>query len=97
MRELELRTDRVVATVVALGSCKEAARAFAACRRVRRVGRWGKLLQALTIGVGAAIASIFTLLGSRPSGFTLTVWMLLWCVGYGLISYLSLRRPVDEP
>ena len=96
VRELELRTDRVDATVVALGSCKEVARAYVACRRVRRVGAWGKFLQALALGAGTLIAGLFALLDGIPSGFTVTLWMLLWCAFYALLSYLFLRPSLDE-
>ena len=96
VRELEIRTERVDATVVSLASCKEAARAYVACRLLRRVGIFGKLLQVHSIGMGMALSAVYALFFGVPSGFILTLWMLLWCACYATLSYFFLRRPVDE-
>ena len=94
--EMEVRTDRVDVSIVSLGSCKETARTYIACKRARRAGIWGKRLQSLLFVVGAAFSALFTSFGSTPSGMTVTFWMLGWCAVYAAISYMALRRSADE-
>jgi hypothetical protein len=96
VQELELRADRVDATVVALDSCKEVARVYATCRRIRRVGVWGKLLQTFSMTAGAALAALLAFLRTAPSALLVTVWLALWCGLYAALSYTFLRRPLDE-
>ena len=94
--ELEIRTDRVDSCVVSLGSCKELARTYVACRRVRRVGRVGKFLQILSLLAGGALAALLSFFDYLPAGGWITLWMLLWCAVYALTSYFYLRRPTDD-
>ena len=42
------------------------------------------------------LAGLFALLDGIPSGFTVTLWMLVWCAFYALLSYLFLRPSLDE-
>lgn len=96
VRELELRTSRVDSTVVALGSCKEVARTYVACCRVRRVGFFGRLLQSAAMLIGAVLSFGLALIGGKLSAATLTLWILFWSAGYSLLSYFALRRPSDD-
>lgn len=92
--EMEIRTDRVDATVVALGSCKEAARTFVTCRRVRRAAMFGKLFQVGSIVVGAVLSALLTAfgkLGSVPS-VLVTLWLLFFCGVHALTSFFYLRE-----
>ena len=92
--ELDIRTDRVDATVVALGSCKEAARTFVTCRRVRRAAMFGKLFQVGSIVMGAVLSALLTVfgkIGSVPS-VLVTLWLLLFCGIHALTSFLYLRE-----
>ena len=92
-REMDLRTDRVDATVVALGSCREAARAFVTCRRIRRAGVLGKLFQMLSVLGGATLAALLTFLGGsvRLSSFLVSLYLLFWCAMHAVTSYFYLR------
>lgn len=94
--ELELRTDRVDSCVVSLGSCKELARTYMFCRRVRRARLWGKLSQLLAVLLGGGFAALLTLAGHVLSGGWITLWMLIWCGVYAFVSYFYLRRPTDD-
>lgn len=94
--ELELRTDRVDSCVVSLGSCKELARTYMFCRRVRRARFLGKLLQLFAMFGGGALAVLLMLGGQVLSGGWITLWMLSWCGLYALVSYFYLRRPTDD-
>ena len=94
--ELELRTRGVDSTIVAIGSCKEVARTYVACRRVRRVGVWGRLMQIGSIALGVLFAVLFTMTGYLPTGITLTLWRMIWGVLYAGLSYLCLRLPQSE-
>ncbi len=96
LKEMEIRADRVDSTVVALGGCMEVARTYAVCRRISRVGAWGKWLQILMMLLGGALAGLLTLLGRAPSAFIITVWLLFWCTVYGGLSYLFLRNPSQK-
>ena len=91
--ELELRTRGVDSTIVAIGSCKEVARTYVACRRVRRVGVWGRLMQIGSIAFGVLFAVLFTTTGYLPTGITLTLWRMIWGVLYAALSYFCLRLP----
>lgn len=94
--ELEIRTDRVDSCLVSLGSCKELARTYVACRRVHRVGRVGKFLQILSLLTGGALAALLAFADYLPAGGLVSLWMLLWCGAYALTSYFYLRRPTDD-
>lgn len=94
--ELELRTDRVDSCVVSLGSCKELARTYVICRRVRRVGHFGKLLQLLSVLVGGALSLLLMWAEYLLSALLIAAWMLVWCATYAGISYFYLRRPTDD-
>ena len=96
VKEMEIRTDRVDVSIVSLGSCKETARTYIACKRARRVGAWGKILQASLTVVGALYAALFTYLNNAPSAMTVTLWLIGWCLIYAGISYLGLRRSSNE-
>ena len=91
--EIDLRTDRVDATVVALGSCREAARTFVTCRRVRRAGNLGKLLQVLSIAGGAVLAAVLTFLAGavRMPAILVSLYLLFWCGVHAATSYFYLR------
>ena len=91
IKEMEVRADRVDSTVVALGSCMEVARTYAVCRRISRVGVWGRRLQALLILLGGVFSGLLTLVDRPPSAFIITVWLMLWCAVYGVFSYLFLH------
>ena len=94
--ELELRTERVDSCVVSLGSCKELARTYVICRRVRRVGLWGKLLQLLCVLSGAVLSALLMWNEYLLSGGFIVLWMLAWCVVYAGFSYFYLHRPTDD-
>ncbi len=96
VQEMELRTDRVDTTVVALDSCKEVARAYVACRRIRRVGVWGKWLQTLSMVTGVAIAALLALFSNAPSALFVTAWLMIWGAFYTILSYTFLRPVSDE-
>ena len=99
VKEIDLRTDRVDATVVALGSCREAARTFVTCRRVRRAGNLGKLLQVLSIAGGAALAALLTLFvgGVKLPAILVSLYLLFWCGVHAATSYFYLRDRNDDP
>ena len=94
--ELELRTDRVDSCVVSLASCKELARTYMFCRRVRRAGFWGKMLQLLCVLAGGALSAWLAIKGQLLSGALITLWTLVWCGVYAVVSYFYLRRPTDD-
>lgn len=96
VKEMELRAERVDTTVVSTDSCKELARAYVACRRIRRVGVWGKLLQTFSMVLGAMLAALLALLHTAPSALFVTVWLTVWCALYAMLSYTFLRRQADE-
>ncbi|MBE6630716.1 MAG: hypothetical protein E7624_07715 [Ruminococcaceae bacterium] len=96
VNEMELRTERVDSNVVSLSSAKALARTLVSCRRVQRVGLWGKLLQLVSVVVGGAVATLSVLFSKPFSSLFLTLWMLLWCVVYAVLSYFSLRRATDD-
>lgn len=87
VQEMELRTDRVDATVVALDSAMEAARAYVCCRLVARASSVGKLMQTLSMVLGGAISALLMMLGTAPSALLVTMWLMVWCVLYMLPSY----------
>lgn len=92
--ELDLRTERVDATVVALGSGREVARTLVACRRVRRAGSFGGVLQILSTLFGVAMCGTLAFFGlaARIPAFAVTLYMLFWCGLHTLVSYLYLRE-----
>ena len=98
-KEIDLRTDRVDATVVALGSCREAARTFVTCRRERRAGNLGKLLQVLSIAGGAALAALLTFFvgGVKLPAILVSLYLLFWCGVHAATSYFYLRDRNDDP
>jgi len=97
-KETDLRTDRVDATVVALGSCREAARTFVTCRRVRRAGALGRMLQALSVTIGAVIIGMTALFGNVSNLIAIGIsgYMLLWSGIHALTSYFYLRDRNDN-
>lgn len=92
--ELDLRADRVDATIVALGSGREVARTYATCRLVRRAGSFGGVLQILSTLFGVVLCGTLAFFGlvARIPAFAVTGYMLLWCGLHGLVSYLYLRE-----
>jgi hypothetical protein len=94
--ELDLRTDRVDATVVALHSCKQLARTVVVCRRISRVGVWGKLLQLICVCSGAVLAALLTFFDLLLPGVVITLWILFWCGVYALLSYFYLRPQTED-
>ena len=96
VKEMELRAERVDTTVVSTESCKELARAYVTCRRIRRVGVWGKLLLTFSMVLGAMLAALLALLHIAPSALFVTVWLTVWCALYAMLSYTFLRRQADE-
>lgn len=96
VKEMELRVSRVDSNIVALDSCKELARTYVACRRVRRAGIWGRALQLLSMALGGALSFVLSLIGGSLSAGPVTLWILFWSALYGGLSYLLLRQPSDE-
>ncbi len=96
VNELDLRTERVDATVVALHSCKQLARTIVVCCQVGRVGVWGKLLQLICALGGSALAVLLTFFDLLLPGALVTLWIFLWCGFYALLSYFYLRRPTED-
>jgi len=96
VNELDLRTDRVDATVVAMRSCKQLARTVITCRRVSRVGVWGKLLQMICVFGGAALAGVLAFFDLLLPGAAVTLWIFFWCGIYALLCYFYLRRPTED-
>lgn len=94
--ELDLRAERVDATVVALHSCKQLARTVLVCRRAGRVGVWGKLLQLFCAFGGAVLAGVLTYFDFLLPGALVMLWILFWCGIYTLLSYFYLRRPSED-
>ena len=93
-KEMEIRTDRADATVVAVDSGREAARTFAVCRRVRRAGRFGKFLQSVSMAVGIGLGALFAFLGRATymPAYAVTVYLIGWGLIEGLAAFLYLRR-----
>lgn len=92
-KEMDLRTDRVDATVVALDSCMAAGETFLICRKVRRAGLFGRCLQIISMGVGAVLAILLSFFG-KLQVFTptlLTLYIFFWSVLDAAASYLYLR------
>jgi len=98
VKEIDLRTDRVDATVVALGSCREAARTFVTCRRVRRAGELGKFLQVLSIAGGAVLAAALTFFAGavKIPAILVSLYLLFWCGVHAATSYFYLRGRDDD-
>ena len=98
VREVDIRTDRVDATVVSVGSPIEAARAFVTCRAIRRAGNFGKALQALSVIIGAGFAGLLTFfrLSATVSPLLVTLYMLSWCALHGVVSFFRLREREHE-
>ena len=96
LREMEIRTDRVDSTIVSIDSAIEAARAYAACRRIRRAGTWGKILQALSMALGAAVIVMLSIVRLVPGGLFITLWLFSWCVLYTAVSFGLLQRRDEE-
>ncbi len=97
-REMDLRTDRVDATVVALGSCREAARTFVTCRRSRRAAHFGKIFQVLSVTVGGLIAALLTFLGGsvQLASALVSLYLLFWSALHAATSFLFLRKTENE-
>ena len=97
-REIDLSTESVDATIVSLGSCREVARTFITCRRIRRARAFGRLCQALSVGFGAMIAGLCTLLSGMVAvpSILVTLYLLFWCGVHAVTSILYLREKTDE-
>ena len=95
-RELDVATSRVDTTVVALDSYCEVARAYAACRLVRRAGVFGKWMQAISLVLGTALAAVLAVTGVAPSALVVTLWLTAWCALYTLISYSLIERNEEK-
>lgn len=92
-KEMDLRTDRVDATLVALDSCMAVGETFLICRKVRRAGMFGRWLQVISMLVGAALAIGLSFLG-KLQVFTptmLTLYIFFWSALDAVVSYLYLR------
>lgn len=96
LQEVEIATSRVDATIVALDSCCEVARAYAACRLVSRAGAFGKCMQVISLVLGALLATALVILGTIPSALLITLWLLLWCGLYAIVSYFLLDRNEEQ-
>lgn len=92
--EMDLRTDRVDASVVSVGSAKEAARTIAACRRIRRAVRGGAVWQTLSLLFGAGLAATLAFFGMLVpfSSFFVTPLALLAPACHALSAFLILRE-----
>ena len=91
--EMDIRTDRVDATIVALDSCMAAGETFLICRRIRRAGLFGRRLQVISMLVGAGLAMLLSFFG-KLQVFTptlLTVYIFFWSALDAVASYLYLR------
>ena len=91
--EMDIRTDRVDATIVALDSCMAAGETFLVCRRIRRAGLFGRRLQGISMLVGAVLAMVLSFFG-KLQVFTptlLTVYIFFWGALDAVASYLYLR------
>ena len=96
-REMDLRTDRVDADVVALDSGREAARAFALCRRTRRAVRHSVFFSGCSVFFGLCISGLYSfLLGRIPPALIVTLHAFFWCAAAGLCAYLFLREKKEE-
>ena len=96
--ERDITAERVNATVVAIGSAREAARTFATCRRIRRAVKLGTLWQFASIFFGAALAGtlvFFQRLTALPT-FVLALYTFLWCGAHALTSFFMLREREEE-
>lgn len=92
--EMDIRTDRVDATVVSLGAAKDTARVIASCHRIRRAVRGGGVWQTLSLLLGAGLAATLAFFGRllSLSPLLVTLVALLSTVGHVLSSYLILRE-----
>ena len=91
--ESDIAADRVDATVVALGSSREAARTLATCRRTRRAVKIGTLWQFASILLGALLGGacvLFDLVAALPA-FLVTLYTFLFSGAHALTSYFILR------
>ena len=97
-REIDLRTDRVDANVVALGSCREAARTFVTCRRARRAARFGALFQVLSVTVGGLVAALVTAFGGsiQIAAALVSLYSLFWSTLHAVTSFFFLREADEE-
>ena len=93
-KEMEIRTDRADATVVAVDSGREAAKTFAVCRRVRRASRFGKFLQSVSMAVGIGLGALFAFFGRATymPAYAVTVYLIGWGLIEGLAAFFYLRR-----
>lgn len=92
-KEMDIRTDRVDATIVALDSCMAVGETFLVCRKIRRAGLFGRWLQLISMGVGAVLAILLSFFG-KLQVFTptmLTLYIFFWSVLDAIASYLYLR------
>ena len=91
--ESDITADRVDATVVALGSSREAAKALATCRRIRRAVKIGGLWQFASVLLGAMLCGacvLFGLVAALPA-FAVTLYTFLFSGAHALTSYFILR------
>ena len=91
--ESDIVADRVDATVVALGSSREAAKTLATCRRIRRAVRIGTLWQFASILLGALLGGACVLFGHVTAlpAFAVTLYTFLFSGAHALTSYFILR------
>ena len=92
--ESEIATERVDATIVALGSSREAARTLAVCRRIRRAIKLGTMWQFISIFCGALIAgalAFFDHMAALPP-YAVALYTFLFSGAHALTSYFTLRN-----
>jgi len=92
--ESDLTAERVDATVVAVGSAREAAHTFVTCRRIRRAVRLGRAWQVLSLVLGAGLAAVFTFLGVLDTvpAFAVALYAFLWSGAHAMSAYFTLRE-----
>lgn len=96
VKETDIRTDRVNATVVALGSCKEAARVYAVARLLSRMRYLAKGAELLALSSGTVLAILMAVKGMALSSLSVTLVLLAWCALFALSSCFLLREPTDD-
>ncbi len=97
--ESDITSERVDATVVALGSAREAAKTLATCRRIRRAIKFGTLWQFISIFFGALLGGALVLLDliAVLPPYAVTLYTFLFSGAHALTSYATLRDKEDTP
>lgn len=92
--EADITAERVDATVVSIGSAREAASAFAVCRRIRRAVRRGTLWQSVSMILGTLFAAALVFFGRIGAVAPLATALYPVCFGglQWLTSHLTLRE-----